>query len=368
MLERRGFICVSVAEGISRGSFKSGPAAITQPSAAAIQHDDTQTLRSPPYPFPFPLPRPPPPFARLVFLTHERNVSHFQALDVYAKAAKRFPREYDIYLDLAEGVECVSPQQNVFVHQALACCLRRVVGKRYLAPDVRDLADGFSARLREIKLEHPKPKRLPPRVPGLPTKREGEVAMTAAALLVGKLMESRKRQEPQYEIAVQVVEGLGSWLDHCRAMAGRGYESGDGNDEEPKGAEYLDSDSDVRGGDSNDDGTEDEEDDDEEAAAAAAADYDDHDSGGGSSADEEDLDRAGNEGGNEPMDNFELDPVIVSRYGICQLYCGDKEKADKALCFLKDEDPGGPRGHMMIEVAKVGAAHWVSVMLLKEGS
>lgn len=320
-------------------------------------------------PFPFPLPAPPPPLARFGLSDPRTNfsLSFFQALDVYAKAAKRFPREYDIYLDLAEGVECVSPQQNVFVHQALASCLRRVVGKRYLAPDVRDLADGFTARLREIKLEHPKPKRLPPRTPGLPTKREGEVATTAAALLVGKLMESRKRQEPQYEVAIQVVEGLGSWLDHCRAMAGRGYESEDGNDEEPKDAEYLDSDSDVRGGDSNDDGTDEEEDDDEEAAAAAAADRDDHDDGIDSSADEEDLDRADNAGWNEPMDNFQLDPGIVSHYGICQLYCGDKEKADKALCFLKDEDPSGPRGDMMIEVAKVRAAHFLGGGCAAEG-
>ena len=271
-------------------------------------------------------------------------------MDVYAKAAKRFPREYDIYLDLAEGVECVSPQQNVFVHQALASCLRRVVGKRYLAPDVRDLADGFAARLREIRLEHPRPRRPPPRPPGrLPTRREGEVALTAAGLLVEKLMESRKRQEPQYEVAVQVVEGLGSWLDRCRSVAGRrgggGYESGEGSDEEPKNAGYLDSDSDVRGGDSNDDGS-DEEEEEEEGEEA------DYDGDGGSSAEEE-LDRARSDGGDEPMDSFELDPGIVSRYGICQLYCGDKEKADKALCFLNEEDPAGPHGDMMMEVAKV---------------
>ena len=276
-----------------------------------------------------------------------------QALDVYAKAAKRFPRNYDIYLDLAEAVECVSPQQNIFVHQALASCLRRVVGKRYLAPDVRDLADGFSAKLREIKLEHPKPKRLPSRKPGLPSKREGEVALNAAELLVGKLMESRKRQEPQYEVAVQVVEGLGSWLDSCRAMAesGRGggggsgddhYDSGEGEDD-PKLDEYLDSDSDVRD-DSNEDGTDEEDDDDDEP---------DFDLDG--TSDEDERDQNGADEGNEPMDRFELDPRIVVRYGICQLYLNDKEKADNALRFLKDEEPNGPHSDMMIEVAKVSA-------------
>ncbi|CAB1121298.1 unnamed protein product [Ectocarpus sp. CCAP 1310/34] len=266
-----------------------------------------------------------------------------QALDVYAKAAKRFPRKLDIYLDLAECVECVSPQQNIFVHQALASCLRRVVGKRYLGPDVRDLADGFSARLREIKLEHPKPKRLPARRPGLPSKREGEVAMTATALLVGKLMESRKRQEPQYEVAVQVVEGLGSWLNSCHQIACRDdleYESGEGGEDELENDGELDSDSDVR--DSNDDGTDDEEDEGSNL-----------DREGGS---EDELDGNGNdEEEDEPMDNFELDPEIVLRYGICQLYCGEKEKADNALLFLKDEEADGPHGNMMLEVAKVYA-------------
>lgn len=265
-----------------------------------------------------------------------------QALDVYAKAAKRFPRKLDIYLDLAECVEGVSPQQNIFVHQALASCLRRVVGKRYLGPDVRDLADGFSARLREIKLEHPKPKRLPARRPGLPSKREGEVAMTATALLVGKLMESRKRQEPQYEVAVQVVEGLGSWLNSCHKMACRddlAYESGEGGGEdELEDDEELDSDSDMR--DSNDDGTDDEEDE-----------GSNFDREGGS---EDELDGNDNdEEEDEPMDNFELDPEIVVRYGICQLYCGEKEKADNALLFLKDEEVDGPHDNMMLEVAKV---------------
>eukprot|EP00752_Nemacystus_decipiens_P001786 g1726.t1 len=281
-----------------------------------------------------------------------------QALDVYAKAAKRFPRNYDIYLDLAEAVECVSPQQNIFVHQALASCLRRVVGKRYLAPDVRDLADGFSAKLREIKLEHPKPKRLPPRKPGLPSKRESEVAMNAAELLVGKLMESRKRQEPQYEVAVQVVEGLGSWLDSCRAMteSGRGggvggdgnlFEPGEGEAEgegDPKLDDYLDSDSDVRD-DNNEDGTDEEDDDDDDEP--------EFDLEGSSDEDERGQDAAVE--GNEPMDRFELDPGIVVRYGICQLYLGDKEKADNALRFLKDEEPNGPHSDMMIEVAKVYA-------------
>lgn len=281
-------------------------------------------------------------------------------MDVYAKATKRFPREYDIYLDLAEAVECVSPQQNIFVHQALASCLRRVVGKRYLAPDVRDLADGFSARLREIKLEHPKPKRLPPRTPGLPSKRESKVAMTAADLLVEKLMESRKRQEPQYEVAVQVVEGLRSWLDSCRAMSlsrrsdhyesgegegeGEGGEGDGGGEDESKHNEYLDSDSDVRD-DSNEDGS-DEEDDDDEAGFDGDCD---------GSSDDEELGPDGGDEGNEPMDRFELDRKIVVRYGICQLYLGDKEKADNALRSLKDEKPDGPDGGMMIDVAKVRA-------------
>lgn len=287
-------------------------------------------------------------------------LASLQALDVYAKAAKRFPRKYDIYLDLAEAVECVSPQQNISVHQALASCLRRVMGKRYLAPDVRDLADGFVAKLREIKLEHPKPKRLPTRTPGLPTKHESEVAMTAADLLVGKLMESRKRQEPQYEVAVQVVESLGSWLDSCRAMAlsgsgagaGDHYESREGEDD-PKHDEYLDSDSDVRD-DSNEDGTDEEDDDDD-------ADEPDFDLDGSSDEDELDQDGGGEEG-KEPMDRFELDPGIVVRYGICQLYLDDKEKADNALRFLKDEEPNGPQSEMMIEVAKVrvsDALHFV---------
>lgn len=268
-------------------------------------------------------------------------------MDVYAKAAKRFPRKFDIYLDLAEAVECVSPQQNVFVQQALASCLRRVVGKRYLAPDVRDLADGFSARLREIKLENPKPKRLPARTSGLPCKRESEVATTATALLVGKLMESRKRQEPQYEVAVQVVEGLGSWLDSCRMMARRDdrlYESGEGEDEPGDDDEYLDSDSDIR--DSNDDASDEEDDE---------ADFD----GDGSSTEDE-ADGDGNEEeGDEPMDHFELDPGIVLQYGICQLFCGNKGKADNALSFLKGEEPSGPHGDMMMEVAKVRTTTFV---------
>lgn len=266
-----------------------------------------------------------------------------QALDVYAKAAKRFPRKFDIYLDLAEAVECVSPQQNVFVQQALASCLRRVVGKRYLASDVRDLADGFSARLREIKLENHKPKRLPARKPGLPCKREAEVAMTATALLVGKLMESRKRQEPQYEVALQVVEGLGSWLDYCRTMARRDdglYESGEGAEEPGGDGEYLDSDSDIR--DSDDDGSDEED---------GEADFD----GDGSSTEDE-LDGDGSGEGDEPMDHFELDPGIVLKYGICQVYCGDKEKADNAFSFLNGEDPSGSHGDMMMEVAKVRSA------------
>lgn len=270
-------------------------------------------------------------------------------MEVYAKAAKRFPRKLDIYLDLAESVESMSPQQNVFVHQALASCLRRVVGKKFLGPEVRDLADGFAARLREIKLEHPKPKRLPPRTPGLPSKREAEVAMTATALLVGKLMESRKRQEPQYEVAMQAVEGLRSWLDSCLTMARRDDLQYDSGEEGLEDEEDLDSDSDLR--ESNDEGTDEEEEEEEDGEG------DD-----GSAAEEDELDSDGNERDeDEPMDRFELDPEIVLRYGICQLYCGDKEKADVSLRLLKDEEPEGPLGDMMLEVAKVRMDSTVTV-------
>lgn len=252
---------------------------------------------------------------------------------MYAKAAKRFPRRLDIYLDLAEGVECISPQQHIFVHQALASCLRRAIGKKHLGPDVRDLADGFSSRLSEIKLERPKPKRLPARTSGLPSRRVAEVAMTAADLLVTKLMETRKRQEPQYEVAVQVVEGLVGWLDHCRTVAD--CESGG---EEADDDEELDSDSDLR--DSNDEGSDDEEDDTELDREGSSA--------------EEDLERDDMEADDdEPMDQFTLDPTTLLRYGICQLYCGDDKKASKAFAFLDNEEPEGPHGDMMMEIAKV---------------
>ena len=205
---------------------------------------------------------------------------------------------------------------------------------------MRDLADGFSSRLHEIKLEPPKPKRLPPRKHGLPSKREGEVAMIAADLLVRKLMESRKRQEPQYEVAVQVVEGLVSWLDQCRVMVGRcdaEYESGEG---EQQDFEDIDSDSDLR--DSNDEGSDEDEDEVEM-------------DGGGSSAEEEVERNDVEEGEDEPMDRFTLSPTILLRYGMCQLYCGDKNKALKAFAVLDDEEPDGPYGDMMIEVARVRA-------------
>ncbi|CAM9835014.1 unnamed protein product, partial [Ectocarpus sp. 8 AP-2014] len=119
------------------------------------------------------------------------------------------------------------------------------------------------------------------------------------------------------------------------------YESGEGGGEdELEDDGELDSDSDVR--DSNDDATDDEEDE------GSSLDRD-----GGS---EDELDGNGNDGEeDEPMDTFELDPEIVLRYGICQLYCGEKEKADNALLFLKDEEADGPHGHMMLEVAKVYA-------------
>lgn len=261
-----------------------------------------------------------------------------QALDVYAKAAKRFPRRLDIYLDLAEGVECVSPQQHICVHQALASCLRRAMGKKYLGPDVRDLADGFSIRLRELKLEGPKPKRVPPRTRGLPSKRTCEVAMKATDLLVSKLMESRKRQEPQYEAAVQVVEGLVSWLDSCRSMVDGG---GSATGEEEEEAEELDSDSDLR--DSNDEGSDDGEDESES-------------DGGGSSGDENQHRHDQEEEDNDPMDVFTVDTTTWLRYGICQLYCGEKRKASRIFAVLDNENPEGPHGDMMLEIAKVGIA------------
>lgn len=263
-------------------------------------------------------------------------------MDVYAKAAKRFPRRLDIYLDLAEGVECISPQQHIFVHQALAFCLRRAIGKKHMGPDVRELADGFASRLHEIKLERPKPKRLPPRTPGLPSKRVGEVAMTATDLLVTKLMESRKRQEPQHEVAVQVVEGLVSWLGSCRTLAGNvdaEYDSEEG--EELDDEQDLDSDSDLR--DSNDEGSDEEEDDTEI-------------DGEDSSAEEDPVLNGNEEEDGEPMDRFTLDPTTLLRYGICQLYCGEKDKASKAFKFLDNEEPEGPHGDMMLEIAKVRPA------------
>ena len=115
---------------------------------------------------------------------------------------------------------------------------------------------------------------------------------------------------------------------------------------------YLDSDSDVRD-DSNEDGT-DEEDDDDDGDEEPEFDLE-------GSSDEGERGQDGGDKGDEPMDRFELDPGIVVRYGICQLFLGDKEKADNALRFLKDEEPNGPHSDMMIEVAKVRHFSPVSV-------
>ena len=200
-----------------------------------------------------------------------------------------------------------------------------------------------------MKLEQPKPKRLPPRRHGLPSKREGEVAMIAADLLVKKLMESRKRQEPQYEVAAQVVEGLVSWLDQCRVMADRcnssrvmsgrsDTEYGSGEGEDLNYEEEVDSDSDLR--DSNDEGSDEDEDE---------AEMD----GGGSNAEEEVEGNDAEDGEDEPMDRFTLSPTTLLRYGMCQLYLGDKQKASKAFAVLDNEEPEGPFGDMMMEIARV---------------
>lgn len=205
------------------------------------------------------------------------------------------------------------------------------MGKRYLEPDVRDLSHAFASRLREIKLEGPKPKRLPPRPMGLPSRRIYQVASKCTDLLVSKLMESHKRQEPQYEIALQVVEGLVAWLDACQRMA-----TPDGDDAEDLDEE-VDSDSDLR--DSND------EDSDEEISDS------DEDDG---SADEDPQDDEGDDDEDSgPMDSFAVASSILMRYGICQLYCGAKEEAAEAFSFLDNEDPEDSQAEMMLEIAKV---------------
>lgn len=267
-----------------------------------------------------------------------------QALDAYAKAAKRFPRKLGIYLELAESVESVvlSPPQHIMVYQALASCLRRAMGKRFLGPDVRDLADAFAARLREYKLDGSKPKRLPPRRRGLPSRSVYEAATKATDLLVAKLMESRKRQEPQYEVAVQVVEGLVAWLDVCRRMAARIAATGGGEGEyadeedEENGEEELDSDSDLRDSD--------EESAEEEASESDGADRSDDDGGYDDNDDSED---------DEPMCRFVVERTTLVRYGICQLYCGEKGKASQAFAFLCNENADGEYGDRMLEIAKV---------------
>lgn len=274
-------------------------------------------------------------------------------MDAYAKAAKRFPRKYNIYLDLAESVECMNPQQHLFVHQALASCLRRVMGKRYLEPDVRDLANGFASRLREIKLESPKPKRLPPPPTGVPSRRMYDVATKATDLLVSKLMESHKRQEPQYEIAVQVVEGLMAWLAACRRKtaregatsrrdaepAGTGRDKQEGKEEDVDGSEDEEADSDSDLQDSNDDESE--------------VDGSDSDDPGSSNEESQDDEGEEDEETWNPVDSFTVDPVILVRYGLCQLRCGSKEKAAEAFSFLHNEEAEGPYGDMMLEIAKV---------------
>lgn len=269
-----------------------------------------------------------------------------QALDSYAKAAKRFPRNLGIYLELAESVENVvlSPPQHIMVYQALASCLRRAMGKRFLGPDVKDLADAFAARLREYKLEGPKPKHLPPRRRGLPSRSVYEAATKATDLLVAKLMESRKRQEPQYEVAVQVVEGLVAWLDVCRRMAARieaagGRKDGYGNKNKENSQEELDSDSDLRDSD--------EESADEERSESDGADPSDDD------GDDDDHDNSGED---EPMCRFVVERTTLVRYGICQLYCGEKRKASQAFAFVCNENADGEYGDMMLEIAKVRMA------------
>lgn len=266
---------------------------------------------------------------------------------MYAKAAKRFPRKVDIYLDLAESVECANPPQHMFVHQALAFCMRRVVGKRYLGADVRDLADAFASRLREIKLEGPKPKRLPPRSIAMPTRRTYHVAMKTTDLLVSKLMESRKRQEPQHETAVQVVEGVLAWLSACRRKARReglvhataeddDDEDEDEDDDDDDDEDEVDSDSDIRFSD--EDSEEENESESDEGRSSAEE--------SGSDEDEDDQDSL-------PMDRFSLEPATRVRYGICQLHCGEKGKAARAFAFLADGDAEGPFGTMMLDIAKV---------------
>lgn len=220
------------------------------------------------------------------------------------------------------------------------------MGKRFLGPDVRDLADAFATRLHEIKLERSKPNRLPPRPSGLPSRRVYEAATKAADLLVTKLMENRKRQESQYELAVQVVEGLVSWLDYCRGVAahnvagggrGGGYED---DDREEVDGQEVDSDSDLRGSNNEESEGEQESESDGRASSVEEDDIQDEESG-----DDDEQD--------EPMDCFVVEHTLLLRYGLCQLYCGEKANASRAFAFLRNEDADGEYGDMMLEIAKV---------------
>lgn len=206
-------------------------------------------------------------------------------------------------------------------------------------------------KLRDIKLEPPKPKRLPPRPTGLPSKRVGEVALMTADLLVMKLMESRKRQEPQYEVAIQVVEGVVSWLDSCRKIANRSdadYEYDWGEEGLSDDKDRLDTDSDI---DSDERDSDDGDGDDSEL------------NGEGESDEEVGQEIYDEDGDGEPMDRFTLYPITLLRYGICQLYCGDEGKAAKAFAFLNHEEPDGPHGDMMLQVAKVRSIQATNFLL-----
>lgn len=278
-----------------------------------------------------------------------------QALESYAKAAKRFPRKLDIYLELAESVESVhlSPPQHMMVFQALAFCLRRAMGKRFLRMDVRDLSNAFAKRLREYKLDGPKPKRLPPRPRGLPSQAVYDAATKATDLLVTRLMESRKRQEPQYEVAVQVVEGFVSWLNVCRQKAARIAECADpgggGGPEydeevEESGEDGLDNDSDLRESDA-DSADEEERSESDDGGSGSESEDGKHQSGYD--------DHYGDDALDEPMSRFVVERSTLLRYGICQLYCGQKGKARQAFGFLSNEDADGEYGDMMLEIARV---------------
>lgn len=170
-----------------------------------------------------------------------------------------------------------------------------------------------------------------------------------ADLLVMKLMESRKRQEPQYEVAIQVVEGVVSWLDSCRNIVNRSdadYEYESGEEELSDEKDGLDSESDIDSDDREGDDIElnGEGESDEEVGQES---YDEDEDG-------------------EPMDRFTLYPITLLRYGICQLYCGDEGKAAKAFAFLNHEEPDGPHGDMMLQVAKVCSIQPVKCIRLAE--